>query len=80
MASATSRNPASRRLIVATGFMALVLGGCSNYIKRTEFDSTVAELRATDQQLYLPTDAAFEPAPPEPSIFMHRLVRFPATH
>ena len=46
MAGATSR-----KLIVATGFMALALGGCSNYIKRAEFDSTVAGLRATDQQL-----------------------------
>ena len=38
-----------------TGIAALTLvtalAGCSNYIKRDEFDATVAELRATDQQL-----------------------------
>lgn len=37
------------------GFAALALtaalAGCTNYIKRDEFDATIAELRATDQQL-----------------------------
>lgn len=57
MASATFRNRASCNLLVASGFMLVVLGGCSNYIKRTEFDSTVAELRATDQRLQGQIDA-----------------------
>lgn len=52
MASATSRN-----LIIASGFIAVVLGGCSNYVKRTGFDSTVAELRATGQRLQGRIDA-----------------------
>lgn len=32
-------------------FMTVVLGGCSSYIRRAEFDTTIAELRATDQRL-----------------------------
>lgn len=31
--------------------MTVALSGCSNYIKRTEIDTTIAELRATDQRL-----------------------------
>jgi peptidoglycan-associated lipoprotein len=31
--------------------LTVALGGCSNYIKRDEFDSTIADLRATDQRL-----------------------------
>lgn len=44
-------------LIIASGFIAVVLGGRSNYVKRTGFDSTVAELRATDQRLQGRIDA-----------------------
>lgn len=29
----------------------IALSGCANYIKRDEFDSTIADLRATDQRL-----------------------------
>jgi peptidoglycan-associated lipoprotein len=43
------------RLSRRAGFAALALtaalAGCTNYIKRDEFDATIAELRATDQQL-----------------------------
>ncbi len=46
MASATSRNA-----LAAVGLMTAILAGCSSYIKRDEFDATVAELRATDQRL-----------------------------
>jgi peptidoglycan-associated lipoprotein len=31
--------------------LTVALSGCSNYIKRDEFDSTIADLRATDQRL-----------------------------
>lgn len=44
-------------LIIASGFIAVVLGGRSNYVKRTGFDSTVAELRATGQRLQGRIDA-----------------------
>jgi len=46
MASRTSRNA-----LLAVSLLTVALGGCSNYIKRDEFDSTIAELRATDQRL-----------------------------
>src|SRR5690606_16118646 len=47
--------PMATRLSRQAGLAVLVatatLAGCTNYIKRDEFDATVAELRATDQQL-----------------------------
>ena len=46
MASRTSRNA-----LLAVSLLTVALGGCSNYIKRDEFDSTIADLRATDQRL-----------------------------
>lgn len=46
MASGTSRT-----VLLAAGLMVVTLSGCSNYIKRDEFDSTIAELRAADQRL-----------------------------
>jgi len=46
MATRLSRQ-AGLAVLVATA----TLAGCTNYIKRDEFDATVAELRATDQQL-----------------------------
>jgi peptidoglycan-associated lipoprotein len=46
MATRLSRQ-AGFAVLVATA----VLAGCTNYIKRDEFDATIAELRATDQQL-----------------------------
>jgi peptidoglycan-associated lipoprotein len=46
MATRLSRQ-AGFAVLVATA----VLAGCTNYIKRDEFDATIAELRAADQQL-----------------------------
>ncbi|HEY0505209.1 MAG TPA: OmpA family protein [Lysobacter sp.] len=42
-------------LAVALG--AVTLTGCAQYIKRDEFDSTIAELRATDQKLQTQIDS-----------------------
>lgn len=52
MASGTSRN-----VLLAVSLLTVALGGCSNYIKRAEFDSTIADLRATDQRLQSQIDA-----------------------
>lgn len=41
-------------LAVALGAVALT--GCTSYIKRDEFDATIAELRATDQKLQTQLD------------------------
>lgn len=45
----------SARFVRNTGFAvalsAVALTGCTKYIKRDEFDATIAELRATDQKL-----------------------------
>ena len=41
----------SRRAGLAVLVATATLAGCTNYIKRDEFDATIAELRATDQQL-----------------------------
>lgn len=51
MASRTIRNAG---LAVALG--AVTLTGCTQYIKRDEFDSTVADLRATDQKMQAQID------------------------
>lgn len=42
-------------LVVALS--AVTLAGCSSYIKRDEFDSTIADLRATDQKLQSQIDS-----------------------
>ncbi|UNK50124.1 OmpA family protein [Lysobacter sp. S4-A87] len=42
-------------LVVALS--AVGLAGCSSYIKREEFDSTIADLRATDQKLQSQIDS-----------------------
>ncbi len=52
MVTRTFRNAG---LAVALG--AVTLTGCSSYIKRDEFDSTIAELRATDQKLQTQIDS-----------------------
>ncbi|MGY6519525.1 MAG: OmpA family protein [Lysobacteraceae bacterium] len=44
---ATTRLPHA----IAAGLVAVALVGCTGYIKRDEFDATVAELRATDRDL-----------------------------
>ncbi|WP_407352525.1 OmpA family protein [Luteimonas sp. R10] len=41
----------SRHAGLAALALTAALAGCTNYIKRDEFDATVAELRAADQQL-----------------------------
>jgi len=41
----------SRRAGLAVLVATATLAGCTNYIKRDEFDATIAELRAADQQL-----------------------------
>lgn len=41
----------SRQAGLAVLVLTAALAGCTNYIKRDEFDATVAELRAADQQL-----------------------------
>src|SRR5690606_8448166 len=43
-----TRMPSLRPLVVAV--VVLGLAGCAGYVKRDEFDATIAELRATDQQ------------------------------
>lgn len=50
----------SRRAGFAALALTAVLAGCTNYIKRDEFDATIAELRATDQQLASQTQALSE--------------------
>ncbi|MGO4220522.1 OmpA family protein [Lysobacter sp. TAF61] len=52
MVTRTFRNAG---LVVALS--AATLAGCSSYIKRDEFDSTVADLRATDQKLQSQIDS-----------------------
>ena len=39
------------RLPVAVLVVAIVLAGCTQYIKRDEFDSTVSDLRSSDENL-----------------------------
>ncbi|HZH44458.1 MAG TPA: OmpA family protein [Lysobacter sp.] len=42
---------ALRRAVLAASLATLALSGCANYVKRDEFDSTIAELRAVDARL-----------------------------
>lgn len=46
-----------RKAALAVGLLAVALSGCSSYIKRDEFDSTIADLRATDQRMQAQIDA-----------------------
>ena len=43
--------PYARATALAIGLATITLSSCASYIKRDEFDSTIAELRATDQKL-----------------------------
>lgn len=43
--------PTLRNAGLAVALSAVTLAGCTSYIKRDEFDSTIADLRATDQRL-----------------------------
>lgn len=36
--------------LLAAGAVTLALGGCANYVTKSDFDSTVAQLRASDQK------------------------------
>jgi peptidoglycan-associated lipoprotein len=40
-----------RTTAIAIAVATIALSGCASYIKRDEFDSTIADLRATDQRL-----------------------------
>jgi len=40
-----------RNTCLALGLMTVALSGCTSYVKRAEFDSAIADLRATDQKL-----------------------------
>lgn len=46
-----------RRSVMAAAVVGIALSGCADFVKRAEFDSTVAELRATDQNLQSQIDA-----------------------
>ena len=39
-----------RSFMISTSVLVLALAGCNGYVKKTEFDATVAELRANDQR------------------------------
>ena len=39
-----------RATLLAASIATLALGGCANYVTKSNFDSTVAQLRATDQK------------------------------
>lgn len=41
----------SRKAVLAVALASVTLASCSSYIKRDEFDATVADLRATDARL-----------------------------
>lgn len=43
--------PLSRKAGLAVALASVTLASCSNFIKRDEFDATIAELRATDARL-----------------------------
>lgn len=36
--------------VVLSGVLAVVLGGCTNYVKKADFDATVGQLQAEDQR------------------------------
>jgi peptidoglycan-associated lipoprotein len=40
-----------KTLILAVGLSAIALGGCSNYVKKTDFDAAIQRLQAKDQDL-----------------------------
>lgn len=43
--------PLSRKAVLAVALASVTLASCSSFIKRDEFDATIAELRATDARL-----------------------------
>ncbi|HEU4669222.1 MAG TPA: OmpA family protein [Dyella sp.] len=40
----------ARLALVPLCLMGIALGGCSNYVKKTDFDAAISELRANDQK------------------------------
>lgn len=46
-----------RKMSVPLFFAAVTLGGCTHYVKQADFDSAIAELRATDQTQQQQLDA-----------------------
>jgi len=46
-----------RNAVFCAGLIAIALPGCSNYVKRDEFDSAITELRAADQRLQAQIEA-----------------------
>lgn len=47
----------SRMAYGAVGVLAVALGGCSGYVKKTDYDAAIAELRANDQKQQQQIDA-----------------------
>ncbi|TAM57496.1 MAG: OmpA family protein [Rhodanobacter sp.] len=47
----------SRIAFVALGFTAITMSGCSQYVKKTDYDAAIAELRANDQKQQQQLDA-----------------------
>lgn len=43
--------------LLPMGLLAIALGGCSQYVKKTDFDAAVSELRANDQKQQQEIDA-----------------------
>ncbi|MCF7220198.1 OmpA family protein [Marilutibacter chinensis] len=43
--------PLSRKAVLAVALAGATLAGCSHYVKRDEFDATIADLRAADARL-----------------------------
>jgi len=50
-------NSTMRKVSIPLLFAAVTLGGCTHYVKQADFDSAIAELRATDQQQQQQLDA-----------------------
>jgi len=50
-------NSTMRKVSIPLFLAALALGGCSQYVKKADFDSAIAELRATDQKQQQQLDA-----------------------
>ncbi|MCE5232408.1 MAG: OmpA family protein [Mizugakiibacter sp.] len=48
---------AYRFVFVPLGLAAIALGGCAQYVKKTDFDTAIAELRANDQKQQQQIDA-----------------------
>ncbi|AND70938.1 hypothetical protein ATSB10_34840 [Dyella thiooxydans] len=47
----------ARLALVPLCLMGIALGGCSNYVKKTDFDAAISELRANDQKQQQEIDA-----------------------